>query len=299
MGGRGSLGGPGAAKWGPAPEKKDPRAIGEVLGLDDGDANAASKRFSQGLRNSYEEKPAWAGRLSDGADGWGAVQYVQKTSRGKENLEDYSKPIRRSRKHGKELALQLTRGWCEANILLLTMDEIGHLADSIRGLRGDLQYLRLTVVPRKKVPYTEDKHKVAVINMADLLAHRRLVGRVQAALTTTLRLTTTLVDLELGAALHEDVMAALGTALGGNNTVRRLSLAGSYVGDVGMCALTAGLRANNSLEEVDFSACHLTDRAGAEIATVVKAHSARRAVAHWEETLRSYGASDPILRYSC
>mmetsp|Transcript_41572 Transcript_41572/g.124319 ORF Transcript_41572/g.124319 Transcript_41572/m.124319 type:complete len:174 (+) Transcript_41572:977-1498(+) len=71
-------------------------------------------------------------------------------------------------------------------------------------------------------------------------------------------------------------------------TLRRLSLAGSHLGDANMLLLQEGLEKNCSLEELDLTACGLSDVGAACVASVIKRHADRRVDMAFHRHLREY-----------
>lgn len=80
----------------------------------------------------------------------------------------------------------------------------------------------------------------------------------------------------------------LSEGLARSSTLKRLSLAGSHLGDANLLLLQEGLENNCSLEELDLTACGLTDDGAACVASVVKRHADRRVTMAFHRHLREY-----------
>ncbi len=99
----------------------------------------------------------------------------------------------------------------------------------------------------------------------------------------TMRSSRTLVELTLGCTLGgPQGMRVLGLALPFAESLRKLSLAGSMLGDESFASLVEGLKVSNSLKELDISHCGLGDKSGAHLASIHRAHAAKRAMREWE-----------------
>jgi len=126
---------------------------------------------------------------------------------------------------------------------------------------------------------------------ASALSNERVCRRLGHSVGSQLRLTRTLMELEIGTNLGPAACESIGKALAVNQCLIRLSFADSNMGDASFGKLVNGLRNNTYIREINLSGCGLTDASGTAIGSILRAHASRRATAQWQDNLRCYPGS--------
>ncbi|EFJ42021.1 hypothetical protein VOLCADRAFT_97964 [Volvox carteri f. nagariensis] len=159
---------------------------------------------------------------------------------------------------------------------------------TIRGtLWSQYHYGQLQSYSGGQLMYLTQEHRIGV-KIASANAQHHLVRMALCkALCAVLR-RAPVEELVLGLRLSESGCTMLSEALATNSTLKRLSFAGSHMGDERVRWLKPGLIGNNTLEELDLTACNLTDAAARDVAAVIKAHVDRRLNLAFDEQLRHY-----------
>ncbi|KAG2443639.1 hypothetical protein HXX76_001989 [Chlamydomonas incerta] len=193
----------------------------------------------------------------------------------------------------------------EINASLMSRDELIELGKKLVVMAPKITSLKILCVPKgvtwstyhyshmqdrrshEQYVFATPEHKTAVkVASANVQHHLVRVGFYKAICSVLRR--APIHELVLGLRFSESGYVMLGEALAASKTLRRLSFAGSHMGLQRLQWLKPGLTANNSLEELDLTACGLGDVAAQCVAAVIKSHADRRQSLVFDEQLRLY-----------
>ncbi|GAX76011.1 hypothetical protein CEUSTIGMA_g3454.t1 [Chlamydomonas eustigma] len=200
---------------------------------------------------------------------------------------------------------QLDDGNVEANLSALSYEEIETFICNLKLKAANIRSLRLKVMPRgvgwsqyeyhalqdqrakKDFLYHTDEHLEGVHTVSEMMQHKRLRFRLAAALKDILA-NNKIEELEFGMRMAHNAYKALSCGLARNSSIKKLSFAGSHLGDQALEMMQSGLIANSSLEELDLTACEVSDMGANKIAAIITSHAQRRLnlAFHWQ--LREY-----------
>ncbi|KAL6749679.1 hypothetical protein V8C86DRAFT_2837750 [Haematococcus lacustris] len=199
---------------------------------------------------------------------------------------------------------QLREGCVEVNIAALPRKDVEEFLKQLSAAASRLTVLKLMCLPRDTLSYELDslndpraagrlpafqqpQHHDAVAIASAHMQHASVRFRLYPLLERILR-TSPLTELQLGMRLSCSGYAAISRGLAHCPTLRRLSFAGSHMGDMRLMELQEGLAAHLGLEELDLTACRLTDQGVSCVADIIKMHAKRRVDAGWVAGLRQY-----------
>ena len=215
-----------------------------------------------------------------------------------------SGPKRRLRNVGEDLHRALREGYVELNLAPLSVDEMLLFAETVDDEFAPLKCLKLMSVfkgvvsdaAQRNLPeddlalarYANPKHAQTLLKVGELLAHERVRKKFPRMLGRVVARAEHLQELEVGFLPSPDLVKRLAKALGLNQSLKSLSLAGSGIGDQGLQPVLTALKAHTHLEELVLTGCDLSDESGMGVAGLIKSHASRRAVAQWQVDLRKY-----------
>ncbi|KXZ53904.1 hypothetical protein GPECTOR_6g822 [Gonium pectorale] len=203
------------------------------------------------------------------------------------------------------LDIQLVKGEVQVNAALMSREELLEWAKRLKALAHKVTSLKILCLPRglqwsqyhyanlqdRKAHvqhvYSLKEHKLGVQTASANVQHHIARTAFYTAVCAVLR-RAPVTELVLGLRFSEGGYTMLSEALAANKTLKRLSLAGSHLGDTRFMCLKPGLVTNNSLEELDLTACNLSDAAALCVAGIIKAHADRRQALAFDEQLREY-----------
>ncbi|GLC45382.1 hypothetical protein PLESTM_001728300 [Pleodorina starrii] len=196
-------------------------------------------------------------------------------------------------------------GDVEVNASAMRRDELIEWAKKLRESAHRVKSLRILCVPRGIMwsqyhysqlqrnsdqgqhIYASPEHKMAVKIASANVQHHVVRTAFYKAVCAVVR-RAPLEELVLGLRFSDSGCTMLSNALASTTSLKRLSFAGSHMGDARITILKPGLVSNNSLEELDLTACALSDEAACSVASVIKAHVDRRMALAFDGQLRCY-----------
>ena len=202
-----------------------------------------------------------------------------------------------------DLPKHLASGVLQANLVPFKPDELIELVDGIMDGCESLQHLRLLCVSKGYSPSNEENKKYAtkthercVEQVVSKMQAERLRRRMPKLLRACLK-QAPLKELELGFTCAGENAKALAKGLLGNRTIRKLSFAGSNIGDTNFLTVYQVLKTMYALEELAVPYCKLTDASGKAIAGLIKGNASRSATEVWQSQLRTYRPQSPRKGY--
>ena len=202
-----------------------------------------------------------------------------------------------------DLPKHLENGGLQANLVPFKSDEIIELVDGILDGYGKLEYLRLLCLSKGHTASTSDNkrmgtitHERCVDSVVAKIQQERLRRRMPKLFRNVLR-HSPLRELELGFSCSGENAKALARGLTGNRTLRKISLAGSGIGDTNFLVVFQVLPSLQHLQELCLPYCKLTDTSGKAIASLIKGNASKSATDMWQSQLRTYRPQSPRKGY--
>ena len=192
------------------------------------------------------------------------------------------------------LAANMTRaGAIAVNLVPLSSEEVAVLGDGLKRAKK-MTVIRLKceqrggggVQSRTELAVSKSvrARQMAAMKLVEssALSNERVCRKLGACVGAQLKLSRTLMELEIGSNLGPGACEYIGKALAVNQSLVRLSFADSNMGDLSFGKLVNGLRNNTNIREINLSGCGLTDASGTAIGSILRAHASRRATATWQ-----------------
>ena len=139
-------------------------------------------------------------------------------------------------------------------------------------------------------------HERCVESVVAKIQQERLRRRMPKLFRLVLR-NAPLKELELGFSCSGENAKALARGLMGNRTLRKISLAGSGIGDTNFLIVFQVLPSLQHLQELCLPYCKLTDTSGKAIASLIKGNASKSATDMWQSQLRTYRPRSPRIGY--
>lgn len=182
-------------------------------------------------------------------------------------------------------------------------DEMIELVDGILEGYSKLEFLRLLCLSKGHSTHTGDTkrmgtitHERCVESVVAKIQQERLRRRMPKLFRLVLR-NAPLKELELGFSCSGENAKALARGLMGNRTLRKISLAGSGIGDTNFLIVFQVLPSLQHLQELCLPYCKLTDTSGKAIASLIKGNASKSATDMWQSQLRTYRPRSPRIGY--
>ena len=202
-----------------------------------------------------------------------------------------------------DLPKHLANGGLQANLVPFKVDEIIELVDGVLEGYEKLEFLRLLCLSKGHSTSTDDSKRMSTIthercvdSVVSKIQQERLRRRMPKLFKKVLR-NAQLRELQLDFSCTGENAKALARGLMGNRTLRKLSLAGSGIGDTNFLVVFQVLPSLQHLQELRMPYCKLTDTSGKAIASLIKGNASKSATDMWQSQLRTYRPRSPRRGY--